>query len=97
MHRKSQSSIAPRCLLVDTSESLFNLLGQSVQVALDLLLVGCVGVFKLHLRELKHDVGGGVSDLGLLAWPPCMFRLALQLTLANVMSLVSTARAHASW
>lgn len=37
-------------LLVDASESLFNLLGQSIQVTLDLLLAGRVGVFELHLR-----------------------------------------------
>lgn len=50
-------------LLVDASERLFDLLGQCIELALDLLLARRVGVFELHLRQLVDNVGRGVSDL----------------------------------
>lgn len=59
-----QAQTISSTLLVDTSEGLFNLLGQSIQVALNLLLARCVWVFEFHLRELEHDIGRCVSDLG---------------------------------
>lgn len=66
-HNPSLAQISSS-LLVDTSESLFNLLGQSIQVTLDLLLVRRVWVFEFHLRELENDIGSCVSDLKLISF-----------------------------
>jgi len=81
--------------LVDTSESLFNLLGKRIKCTLDLLLARSIGVFKLHLRQLEDDVGGSVSNLNLsVSWFP---QCGLVRTLEKVISLVSTTLVHASW
>lgn len=52
-----------RRLLLQSSESLLDLLIQLVEFACDILLALCVGRFELHLRKLKGDISGAVSDL----------------------------------